>query len=87
MRYWNSQGAPPNKLILGNSFNGLSYTLANPNNFSRGAPFTQEGVYGSNMRYFQCCDLIKQWKYFFDPGQHLPYVYQGNKIIAYDDVR
>lgn len=87
MRYWISQGAPPNKLILGTSFNGLSFTLANPKQFGRGAPFTQEGEYGEIMGYFKVCNLMKKWNYLYDPEQQVPYIYQENQIIAYEDVR
>ncbi|XP_033229586.1 acidic mammalian chitinase-like [Belonocnema kinseyi] len=87
VRYWIRKGAPENKLILGTYFSGISYTLANPKQFGRGSPFTTEGQFGSMMTYFEFCDQIKKWKYFFDHEQKVPYKHKDNQVIAYDDDR
>ncbi|XP_033229585.1 acidic mammalian chitinase-like [Belonocnema kinseyi] len=87
VRYWITEGAPQNKLLLGTSFTGLSYSLNNPNTFRRGAPFTYRGEFGDAMPYFEFCKIIKQWSYFYDPEQKVPYIHKKNQIVAYDDVR
>lgn len=88
VKYWISQGAPPSKLILGSTFSGISYTLADPKQFGRGAPFIDEGKLGSQPEYYQVCTLAKdpQWNHFYDKEQQVPYIYNGNQIVAYDNV-
>ncbi|XP_033229582.1 acidic mammalian chitinase-like [Belonocnema kinseyi] len=87
VKYWISQFAPPSKLILGTTFNGASYTLANSRQIGDGAPTTEEhGQYYAFTGYNQICNLIKKWTYFYDKEQQVPYIYKGNQIIAYDDV-
>ncbi|XP_033230723.1 acidic mammalian chitinase-like isoform X2 [Belonocnema kinseyi] len=43
VKYWISQSAPPNKLILGTASYGTSYTLANSKQIGRGALFSDNG--------------------------------------------
>ncbi|KAF4532930.1 hypothetical protein B566_EDAN015642 [Ephemera danica] len=43
VQHWRQQGAPGQKLIIGVSLYGRSYTLENPNNFRVGAPTTGGG--------------------------------------------
>ncbi|XP_033229584.1 chitinase-like protein C25A8.4 [Belonocnema kinseyi] len=87
VKYWMSKGAPANKLILGTAYTTLSYTLANPKQFGRGAPFTKKGKYDGFIKHLQLCNLIKKWTYFFDPEQKVPYIHHKDQIIAYDNVQ
>lgn len=87
MKYWISHGAPLNKLILGTDFSGISYTLSNPKQIGEGSPFTKEGEYDHLTGYYEICDLTKKWTYLYDEEQKVPYIYQGNQIIAYEDVQ
>ncbi|XP_033229578.1 chitotriosidase-1-like [Belonocnema kinseyi] len=89
VQYWISEGAPARKLILGIPFYGISYTLANPKQISRDTQFTEEVKMGSQLQYYQICSLAKdpKWMHFYDKKQQVPYVFRGNQIIAYDDVK
>ncbi|XP_033231435.1 chitinase-like protein 3 [Belonocnema kinseyi] len=81
------KGAPANKLILEAAYTTLSYSLADPKQFGRSAPFTKKGKYNGFITHLQLCNLIKKWRYFFDPEQKVSYIHQRDQIIAYDNVR
>lgn len=84
MKYWIEHAAPPCKLILTTVFYGTLYTLADPQKAGVGAPIT--GV-SQSISYKDTCPMIsnKKWTHFVDKEQQVPYIYNGNKIIAYDD--
>ncbi|XP_033213859.1 acidic mammalian chitinase-like [Belonocnema kinseyi] len=90
--FWLSQDAPPEKLILAIPFSGNNYTLADPKQFGRGAPFVNAenpgGTFNSRP-YYKICPLEKnpKWKSLYDNEQKVPYLYQGNKIVSYDNVK
>ena len=88
VKYWLAQGAPAEKIILGTAFYGKSYTLANPKEIGRGAPFINEGKIGTPS-YSKVCQLVKnpEWKRLYDNEQNVPYIYNGDQIVAYDDVQ
>ncbi|XP_033215021.1 probable chitinase 2 [Belonocnema kinseyi] len=88
VKYWLSQGAAPEKIILGTAFYGKTYTLSNRKKIGRGALFSGSGKL-ENPGYSKVCQLVKnrKWQYLYDEEQKVPYIYNGNQIIAYDDVK
>ncbi|KOC59780.1 Chitotriosidase-1 [Habropoda laboriosa] len=94
-RYWISQGAPANKLILGIPAYGRSFTLANPGNNGVGAPTIGAGTAGPYTReagmigYNEICSNFGQggWTVVRDNEQRVPYTFKGNQWIGYDDVQ
>ncbi|XP_076235084.1 chitinase-3-like protein 1 [Calliopsis andreniformis] len=94
VRYWLSQGAAANKIILGVPSYGRSFTLANPGNNGLGAPATGPGAAGEytqeagNLGYNEICLNLRQggWTVVRDPQQKAPYAYKGNQWVGYDDV-
>ncbi|XP_033229581.1 chitinase-3-like protein 1 [Belonocnema kinseyi] len=88
VQYWIKNHADPNKILIGTSFKGASYSLADPSHFTRGSPISQErGEYDQAASYGLICDHIKKWSYYFDNEQKVPYVHSRNQVIAYDDER
>ncbi|XP_033213929.1 chitinase-like protein 3 [Belonocnema kinseyi] len=87
VKYWISEGAPPEKLILGTAFYGKTFTLVNPKEIKRGAPVSGPGKL-EDPAYYKVCQLIinPKWQYLYDEEQKVPYIYNGNQIIAYDNV-
>ncbi|XP_014219820.1 probable chitinase 10 [Copidosoma floridanum] len=91
IQYWLSHGAAPEKLILGIPFYARGFTLANPANnglnaLSRGGshagPYTrQKGTLGYN----EICEHMDKWTVVFDEEQRVPYAYNGDQWISYDD--
>ncbi|XP_015439740.1 PREDICTED: probable chitinase 3 [Dufourea novaeangliae] len=95
VRYWLSQGASPNKLILGIPSYGRSFTLANAGNNGIGAPAVGPGTVGPYTReagmlgYNEICEKLRQggWTINRDGQQLVPYMVQGNQWVGYDDVQ
>ncbi|CAL7949849.1 unnamed protein product [Xylocopa violacea] len=93
VRYWLSQGAPRHKLIVGIPAYGRSFTLANSANNKIGAPtigagkagpYTQEG---GLLGYNEICEYLAQrWTVVREREQHVPYAFNGNQWVGYDDV-
>lgn len=92
VEFWVKQGAPVEKLVLGLGFYGRSFTLANSGNHGIGAltngpgsggPYTREpGFLGYNEI---CAD--KNWNIVWDEKQVVPYAYQGNQWVGFDNPR
>ncbi|XP_033213765.1 probable chitinase 10 [Belonocnema kinseyi] len=89
VKYWISKGAPPNKLILGTTFKGMSYTLVNANEVGRDPRFVDDVKYrSSTTSYMDTCPNEKNpgWKLIYDKEQQVPYIYQGKDVIGYENV-
>lgn len=94
VRYWLSQGAPADKLILGIPSYGRTFTLANPGNNGVGAPATGAGAAGPYTReagmlgYNEICESFRQggWEIRRENQQRVPYAVKGNQWVGYDDV-
>lgn len=95
VRFWLSQGAPRNKLVLGIGAYGRSFTLASIANNGVGAtaisgghggPFL--GEYGF-LGYSEICTNIirQQWTRVWESTQMCPYAFRGNQWVGYDDLQ
>ncbi|XP_043255023.1 chitinase-3-like protein 1 [Colletes gigas] len=94
VRYWLSEGAPPEKLILGVPSYGRSFTLANANDNGIGALATGPGIAGPYTReqgslgYNEICANLREggWTVVRESDQRVPYAFKGNQWVGYDDV-
>ncbi|XP_076284259.1 chitinase-3-like protein 1 [Lasioglossum baleicum] len=94
VRYWLSNGAPADKLIVGIPSYGRTFTLANPSNNGVGAPATGPGNAGPYTReagmlgYNEICESVSQggWTIRREDQQRVPYAVKGNQWVGYDDV-
>ncbi|XP_033213863.1 acidic mammalian chitinase-like [Belonocnema kinseyi] len=89
MKHWLSQGTPPYKLILGTTFNGISYTLANVNIVGRDAPVVvNPKYYLPTISYYYTCLREKNhvWTHLWEKEQRVPYISKMEKMIAYENV-
>ncbi|KAL5291960.1 CHIA.2 family protein [Megaselia abdita] len=91
INYWLQQGAPASKLLMGVAFYGRTFTLANSANNGIGAasngpgspgPYTQESGF---LGYNEICS--SSWNNVWSDDQKVPYAYQGNQWVGYDDVQ
>jgi chitinase len=94
VNYWIDLGADPSKLILGMPLYGRGFLLANAGNngFYETAnqplpagPYTREaGIWGNN----EICEKFTAnsgWTVVRDPYYMVPYAYNGNQWIGFDD--
>lgn len=93
VNWWIDQGAPKNKLVVGLAAYGHSFTLQNPNSHEVGASTYVEGPkseYTSepgSLPYMEVCTKLKNgWTRVWDAKSKVPYAYNGNQWISYDDV-
>lgn len=94
VKYWISQGAPPEKLILGIGAYGRSFTLASAANNGVGAPSWGGGSGGPIMNtwgflgYHEICTnvLRHQWRRIWEPTQKCPYAVNNDQWVGYDDI-
>ena len=90
IKYWISQGAPREKLILGIPTFGKSFTLANVASNGIGAKTIGSGTAGpwtniaGSLGYNEIC--MNCWPRFWQPEQKVPYAINGNQWVGYDDV-
>lgn len=87
VKYWLSQGAPAEKIILGVPFYGQSYTLNDSNEKGVGAPAENAGTAGT--RYSEICEAQKNggWEVEFEEEQRVPYMSKGDQWVGYEDVK
>jgi len=94
-RYWVSNGASKNKLVIGLATYGRCFTLQNPavNGFrapARGpcqaGAFTREAGF---LSYYEICDMLKNGntRAEYDTRTEAPYCYLGDQWVGYDNVR
>lgn len=92
-QYWISKGCPREKLILGLGTYGRSFKLVDINKNGLGAPangiptagtYTREGGF---LSYYEVCQRLGQgWTRVFNTEQQVPYAYNSNEWVGYDDL-
>ncbi|ESO96695.1 hypothetical protein LOTGIDRAFT_143732 [Lottia gigantea] len=88
--YWLNQGIPKEKLIMGLSAYGMSYTLNFTNQNQVGAPAQSGGRPGAYtdeagiLSYFEA-NSYKGWNRRYIPEQDSPYAFRGDQWVGYDD--
>ncbi|KAL4664647.1 hypothetical protein H8957_015986 [Semnopithecus entellus] len=94
MNYWKDNGAPAEKLLVGFPTYGHVFILSNPSNHGIGAPTSGAGPAGpytgesGTWAYYEIYTFLKngatqEW----DDPQKVPYAYQGNVWVGYDNVK
>ncbi|XP_015280386.1 PREDICTED: acidic mammalian chitinase-like [Gekko japonicus] len=94
MNYWKNNGAPAEKLIVGFPTYGHTFILSNPSNSAVGAPTSGPGPAGPYTRqsgfwaYYEICTFLKNGAtQAWDAPQDVPYAYQGNEWLGYDNIK
>ncbi|XP_030725201.2 acidic mammalian chitinase [Globicephala melas] len=94
MNYWKNNGAPAEKLIVGFPTYGHDYILSNPSNNGIGAPTSGAGPAGPYtsqagfLAYYEICAFLKDGAtQAWDASQYVPYTYEGNEWVGYDNVK
>ncbi|EDL07533.1 mCG10750, partial [Mus musculus] len=94
MTYWNENGAAPEKLIVGFPAYGQTFTLSDPSNNGISAPTASAGTLGpyteesGTWAYYEICSFLNDGATeAWDSAQEVPYAYQGNKWVGYDNVK
>ncbi|XP_045079217.1 acidic mammalian chitinase-like [Coregonus clupeaformis] len=95
MKYWKSNGAPAEKLLVGFPTYGHTFQLASGSNTGVGAPATGPGPAGPFTRqsgflaYYEICTFLKQGAtQAWDSTQMVPYAFnQQNLWVGYDNVK
>uniref|UniRef100_A0A8C8SGM1 Acidic mammalian chitinase n=1 Tax=Pelusios castaneus TaxID=367368 RepID=A0A8C8SGM1_9SAUR len=94
MNYWKNNGAPAEKLLVGFPTYGHTFILSNPSNSAVGAPTSGAGPAGPYTRqsgfwaYYEICTFLKNGAtQAWDTPQDVPYAYQGNEWLGYDNIK
>ncbi|XP_043276922.1 chitotriosidase-1-like [Venturia canescens] len=95
IKYWLSEGAPIEKLVLGIPLYGQSFTLNDSNVNDIGAPSVGPGIYRPYSRepgvlgYNEICEMQQQthWVFKYDQERRAPYLYWKDQWIGYDNVK
>lgn len=78
---------------MGTAFYGRSFTLANPQQNTIGSPIIGAGTAGPFTReagfmgYNEICSLDNSWNYQWSSPHQVPYIYNLNQWIGYDNVK
>ncbi|KAL1772220.1 putative chitinase 3 [Sigmodon hispidus] len=94
MTYWKEHGAAPEKLIVGFPTYGHTFILSDPSNTGIGAPIISAGPPGKYTdetglwAFYEICTFLNNGATeIWDAPQEVPYAYQGNEWVGYDNVR
>ncbi|XP_018787057.1 PREDICTED: chitinase-3-like protein 1 [Bactrocera latifrons] len=95
IKYWLSEGAPREKLVVGVPFYGRSFTLSDAEQHSVGAPHLGRGLAGQysiepgTIGYNELCELMQTqpWKEEWDEAQMTPYAYMGQQWVGFENPR
>lgn len=81
INYFISNGAPPEKLNLGLAMYGKSF-IWNSDTRMIGGP----AKFGDFVSYKQICGYLNsKWKRVWIEDQQVPFIFQGNVMVGYDD--
>ncbi|XP_050419117.1 chitotriosidase-1 [Patella vulgata] len=91
---WLRNKAPKEKIVVGMTGAGASFTLNDSSVFDVGAPVDGGGTEGTlylipgRLIYPEICELIKNnATVTYDVEQEVPFAYMGNQWVGYDDIR
>ncbi|XP_072336044.1 probable chitinase 10 isoform X3 [Scyliorhinus torazame] len=90
LNYWRDKGAPAEKLLVGFPTHANSYTLKTSQT-GVGAPVSGGGDRGPYtvkpgfLSYSEVCLFLKNATIKFIDDQKVPYAFQGNQWVGYDD--
>jgi chitinase len=95
VRYWLNEGAPAAKLILGMPLYGRGFTLDDPEDNGIGAPAHQPSIAGPYtheagvLSFNEICEKFKNetWHVIYNEEVQVPYAYNNNQWISYDNER
>ncbi|KAG8182779.1 hypothetical protein JTE90_018653 [Oedothorax gibbosus] len=92
--YWLKGGAPKQKLVMGMSLMGRTFTLANSTENGVLAPAIGPGNRGrlkadGLLAFFDICENLTKdgWASVWEPDSQTPYAYKGDQWVSYDDQR
>ncbi|XP_050409461.1 chitinase-like protein 4 [Patella vulgata] len=91
--YWLDKGMPKDRLIMGLSSYGMSYTLNFTNQNGVGAPAKGNGKVGTYtneqgiLAYYEICENLKYkgWNQRYIAEQDSPYAFGGDQWVGYDN--
>uniref|UniRef100_A0A8D0GV28 Acidic mammalian chitinase n=1 Tax=Sphenodon punctatus TaxID=8508 RepID=A0A8D0GV28_SPHPU len=92
MKYWRDKGVPAAKLLMGFPTYGRTFRLSNAGDTSVGAPASGAGSSGPYTReagfwaYYEICTFLKSAEISWIDDQKVPYTYQGNEWVGYDNI-
>ncbi|KAA0707764.1 Acidic mammalian chitinase [Triplophysa tibetana] len=95
LKYWQSNGVPAEKLLVGFPTFGRTFNLTNPTNTSVGAPASGPGPAGPFTKqagiwaYYEICSFISSGAaQAWDTPQMVPYAYNNENVwVGYDDIQ
>ena len=100
LKYLSENGIPKEQLVVGIPFFGLSFLLASPSEHIIGSKtigWGNEGTCGNKavgaaqgsnsgvLSYFKVCNITNNWARNFSDVEKVPYAYDGNRMIVYED--
>ncbi|RXG73327.1 Chitotriosidase-1 [Armadillidium vulgare] len=94
VHYYLSQGAPPEKFVLGLGLYGRTFLLTNSSNPGIGAPARKSAFAGPYTRedgflgYNEICEklLTEKWSLAWQAAHQAPYMFKDNMWVSFDDV-
>lgn len=85
--YWNQQGMPKSKIMVGIPTYGHTYKLLDPDINGVDAPATGIGIKDGDVSYSEVCNfLLSGGVQVFDNESQVPYLYKDYDWISYEDV-
>ncbi|KAM9342425.1 acidic mammalian chitinase-like [Pholidichthys leucotaenia] len=90
MKYWNGNGAPANKLIMGFPAYGRTFRTSTPQN-GLGAPASGPASAGIYTRepgfwsYYEICTFLQGGSVYWIKEQQVPYAVKGNEWVGFDN--
>lgn len=93
VKYWINNGCPAGKINLGVPFYAKTWTLADPNSNGVGANAAGPGAPGpisaseGSLAYTEICEKVNsgEWNVRFDDVRRVPYAFQGNQWMGYEN--
>ncbi|XP_060080741.1 chitinase-3-like protein 1 [Ylistrum balloti] len=90
IQHWLNKGAPGSKLVVGLATFGRTFTLADQYMYRVGDPVTGPGLPGQYtqkygfLAFYEIC--MYGWNWMMNTEQSVPFAWDGNQWVGYDDV-